>query len=202
MNRPWNERSLERSHDESKGGEMLLTARSTIVLAIAALLSLRRFWRRRQQQAAPAMVTVFASGLNNPRGLSSGPDGNLYVAEGGPGGTTLDDGRPVHAGEATDRAVQGGSSAGHRRSRRRNAVSPWSAAFRRPVRTAGDFRAVCPTSRSSATRCTRSPREPVALTACSERRQCDPARQRERDDDAGRRPERVHQGESRRQPGA
>ena len=33
--------------------------------------------------------TVFASGLNNPRGLKFGPDGNLYVAEGGLGGTNL-----------------------------------------------------------------------------------------------------------------
>ena len=34
-----------------------------------------------------ATVTVFASGLNNPRGLKFGPDGALYLAEGGVGGS-------------------------------------------------------------------------------------------------------------------
>jgi hypothetical protein len=34
-----------------------------------------------------ATVSVFASGLNNPRGLKFGPDGELYLAEGGVGGT-------------------------------------------------------------------------------------------------------------------
>jgi len=43
---------------------------------------------------APAMfaqssnVSVFATGFNNPRGLKFGPDGYLYVAEGGAGGST------------------------------------------------------------------------------------------------------------------
>ncbi len=36
--------------------------------------------------SSPATVTIVASGLNNPRGLSFGPDGALYVAEAGSGG--------------------------------------------------------------------------------------------------------------------
>lgn len=35
----------------------------------------------------PSNVTVLASGLNNPRGLAFSPNGNLYVAEAGIGGT-------------------------------------------------------------------------------------------------------------------
>ena len=36
-------------------------------------------------------VSVFASGLNNPRGMKFGPDGALYVAEAGTGGETPND---------------------------------------------------------------------------------------------------------------
>jgi hypothetical protein len=39
-----------------------------------------------KKHGSPA-VSVFASCFNNPRGLEFGPDGNLYVAEGGLGGS-------------------------------------------------------------------------------------------------------------------
>ncbi len=56
-----------------------------IILALLASLSGAAY---AQPPAPSANVTVVATGLNNPRGLTFGPDGALYVAEGGVGGST------------------------------------------------------------------------------------------------------------------
>jgi hypothetical protein len=42
-----------------------------------------------KQPQGNAVASVYATGLNNPRGLRFGPDGYLYVAEGGTAGGTL-----------------------------------------------------------------------------------------------------------------
>src|SRR6266550_3779614 len=52
-----------------------------IICALTVLLLGCSAW------AQSANVSVFAEGFNNPRGLTFGPDGYLYVAEGGLGGS-------------------------------------------------------------------------------------------------------------------
>jgi hypothetical protein len=55
---------------------------------------------RDHAQPAQADVSVFATGFNNPRGLTFGPDGNLYVAEGGLGGSNSTVGQCTQAAGA------------------------------------------------------------------------------------------------------
>src|SRR5215210_8820229 len=59
---------------------MPIIHRLAVILALVSTLAL-------VSAAKAADVTVYATGLDAPRGLSFGPDRNLYVAEAGSGGT-------------------------------------------------------------------------------------------------------------------
>ena len=59
-----------------------------LTLLFSAAPSTAFSWAVPASTASPAVVTQFAGGMSFPRGLKFGPDGYLYVAESGPGGST------------------------------------------------------------------------------------------------------------------
>ncbi len=72
-------------------GSVITRARAARAIGLAAAVlvpvaSLGGVAARAQAPGLSPNATVFASGLNNPRGLTFGPDGNLYLAEAGLGG--------------------------------------------------------------------------------------------------------------------
>ncbi|HVU28789.1 MAG TPA: ScyD/ScyE family protein [Sphingomicrobium sp.] len=75
-----------KNHPSAYRSLLLGGAIAAIAIAIPATGNAARTPTVIRGAAAPT-VEVYATGFNNPRGLKFGPDGALYVAEGGPGGS-------------------------------------------------------------------------------------------------------------------
>jgi len=69
-----------------------LFATITVAVFSSSCLKDRQVFCNCSQDDIITSVSVLTSGLNNPRGIKFGPDGNLYVAEGGIGGSNSSDG--------------------------------------------------------------------------------------------------------------
>lgn len=81
--------SMSKSQRGARGPSLAATSRlrAALVAAMAAIAPLACL-ALAQGDGLSSNATVYATGLDNPRGLAFGPDGTLYVAEGGTGGDT------------------------------------------------------------------------------------------------------------------
>src|SRR5437660_10553671 len=79
---------------------------ATILIMLALLAGTTTHLFAKTSTISSAKVTIVATGLNNPRGLTFGPHGTLYVAEGGTGRNPFDC-RPMSTGSGSHRTVYG-----------------------------------------------------------------------------------------------